>query len=177
MILSAKRVAGGLAILSTVALPILAPARAEAVVVNIGGNLYDVSVVITSQSDREGDFASPVSGGLMPWWKDSALAAEFARNVYDGLGSGSDPFYGPIFAFDNDPVLGEVSGVYQLLGDINVQDVVSPPPSSIDTLKYAIATEPVPLPLPLLGAVAGYRWTRRMRQSLRKKGQSLVVQC
>ncbi len=169
MILSAERIAG-LAILSTIALPFLSPPPAAAVVVNIGGISYDVSVVITSQSDRKGDFASPVSGGLMPWWKDSTLAAEFARNVYDGLGSGSDPSYGPIFAYDNDPVLGEVSGVYQLLDDIYVQDVVSPPPSSTDRLKYAIATEPVPLPLPLLGAAAGYSWTRRMRQSLRKKG-------
>jgi hypothetical protein len=157
----------GLAALSVATLSLLASRPAAATVVTIGTTSYDVFVVSTSQQASAVDFAAPGDGGQMPWWKDAALAALFAQEVFDDLGPGSNPFYGPIFAYDFDPMSGNVSGVYQLLGDLAVQDMVDPSPAANDTLKYAIATAPVPLPLPLFGAAAGFSWSWRLRRRVR----------
>lgn len=161
-----------LALLSTAALPLLTTLPAAAVTVSVGGTLYDVTTLTTSYQGSPGDFESLLAGGRMPWWKDDALAAEFAMKTFNALGAGSDPSYGPIFAYGADPTAGKVSGVYQLLADINMQDVVFPPPATTDTLKYAIATAPVPLPLPLFGAAAGFGWSRRLRKRIRSRNVS-----
>lgn len=152
------------AILGAATLSILATSPASAVVVDVGGLSYDVSVFTTSQQDSAADFAPLASLGRMPWWKDGALAATFAQKASAGLGAGSDPDYGPIFAYDFDPGTGTVAGFYQLLSDINVQDLVIPAPTATDRRQYAIASTPAPGPLPLFGAAAAFGWSRRLRQ-------------
>ena len=157
-----------LALLSSAALPLFAMPPASAVTVNVGGTFYDVTALTTSYKDSPGEFMTLFANGRMPWWGNSAVAADFAMQTFDSLGPGTDPLFGPIFAYQVDPMTDVVSGVYQLLSDINVQDVVNSAKTA--TLKYAIATPMVPAPLPLVGAAAGYAWSRRLRQRVRRLG-------
>jgi hypothetical protein len=136
---------------------------------------YDVFSVSMSKQSNPQDFALPVDGGKMPWWKDQALAALFAQTVLDDLGSGSDPLYGPIFAYDFDLNSGQLFGVYQVLDDASMQEIVDPPPTATHTLMYAIASEPVPIPLPLFGAAAGFAWSRRIRHRLHGRDQAHLL--
>ncbi|MFN9545706.1 MAG: hypothetical protein ACK6AD_01335 [Cyanobacteriota bacterium] len=102
----------------------------------------------------------------MPWWGDSARASEFATKVFDQLGPGSDPNYGPVFAYSIATPQNEVEGWIQSLTDINDQTFATPATTAM--LSYAIATAPVPLPVPLLGAAVGLSWSRRLRRRLRQ---------
>ncbi|MFN6339417.1 MAG: hypothetical protein ACK41W_11940 [Cyanobacteriota bacterium] len=155
-----------LALFSAATIPFLTAGPAAAVMVKVGTTFYDVSVIDTSQSANSTLFDPLFAGGSMPWWNDDLLASEFAMKVYDALGGGSDPLYGPLFAYRVDPWVGEVSSMAQLLSDLHVQDGVVT--GTGDVVKYAVAkVAPVPLPLPVFGAAAGYGWTRRLRKRLR----------
>jgi hypothetical protein len=148
------------------ALPLLSPRPAEAIVVNVAGQSYDVSVITTSPNQAPSIFA-PIAlngSGKMPWWGNPNLAAAFAMEVFSGLGPGADANYGPIFAYEF--TVNGVAGVAQSLTDINDQTVVDPAPSRSDLLPYAIARQPVavPLPPPFLGIGAGFCYARRLRR-------------
>ena len=165
MIRSPARLAA-LALFSAATIPFLAAGPAAAVMVNVNNLLYDVSVIDTSQSTNPNLFYPLFAGGSMPWWNDDLLASEFAMKVFDALGVGSDPLYGPLFAYHIDPGVDEVSSMAQLLSDIRVQDGVVT--GNGETVKYAVATaSPVPLSLPVFGAAAAYGWTLRLRKRLR----------
>jgi hypothetical protein len=160
---SLARLAVG-AFLSGVLLPLLAPAPATAVVVQG----YDVSVLTLSYASQSSLFALPPLG-QMPWWGNSNLASTFASEVFNQLGAGWDPDYGPVFAYAVDTSAGQVLGLTQSLTDVN--DQIDVTPSLTTTTRYAIAVAPVPVPLPLLGAAAGLRWSRRLRQRTRVVAQ------
>jgi hypothetical protein len=106
----------------------------------------------------------------MPWWSDPSggLALQFAFQVYDSLGSGSDAGSGPVFAYLYDASTGTLEGWVQSITDPNVQDLQNPSRSA--AIKYATVSnpisnpEPVPSPLPVLGAVAAFRVSRKLRQ-------------
>jgi len=159
-----------LLLLGTTALPLLTTSPAAAVVVTVGGTPYDVSVSTTTYNSSSADFQTPSSGGLMPWWGDDMLASDFAKEVSDALGTGWNNDYGPVFAYEVDTVLGQVSGLAQSLFNPGLQDDVFPPTTA--TVSYAIATAPVPLPLPLFGAAAGFGWSRRLRKRIRSRNIS-----
>lgn len=161
--LTSIRVAA-VAILSTAALPLLSASPAGAVGVIIGGNSYDVTVLSTSYGANTSVFQSPPSG-LMPWWGNDLLASEFAAQVYNLLGPGWDSNYGPIFAHRES--IGQVLGIVQSVTDPFDQiDVTS---ASNATFTYAIATAPVPGPLPLFGAAAAFGWSRQLRKRLESR--------
>lgn len=146
------------AFLSTAALPFLATAPAAAVVVNVGGNSYDVTVLNTSYDTSTSVFQLPPTG-QMPWWGDDLLASEFAAQVYNFLGSGWDADYGPVFAHAES--LGQILGLAQSLS--NPLDQIDVTPATSTTVTYAMATSPVPGPLPLFGAAAAFGWSRQLR--------------
>ena len=154
-----------LALLGGATLPLFSATPAAAVVVIVGGINYDVSISSTSYTLNPTTFDLPPTG-QMPWWGDGARASEFATKVFDQLGSGWDPNYGPVFAYSIAAPQNQVEGLTQSLTDINDQIDVTPATNAM--VSYAIATAPVPLPLPVLGAAAGYRWSRRLRQRLRQ---------
>jgi hypothetical protein len=157
-------------LLGSTALPLLTTSPAAAVVVDIGGTSYDVSVSTTTYNSSSADFQTPSSGGLMPWWGDEMLASDFAKEVSDALGPGWDNNYGPVFAYKVDTVLGQVSGLAQSLSNPGLQlDVF---PTTTAPVSYAIATAPVPLPLPLFGAAAGFGWSRRLKKRIRSRNIS-----
>ncbi len=150
-----------IAILSTAALPCLSPTPASAVVVNVGGHPYDVTVLNTAYANSTGMFQLPPAGA-MPWWGDDMLASEFAAEVYNSLGAGWDANYGPVFAHGES--LGQVLGLTQSIS--NPLDQIDVTLTTNTTMTYAIATTPVPGPLPLFGAAAAFGWSRRLRKRL-----------
>ncbi len=161
--LTSIRVAA-VAILSTAALPLLSAAPAAAVVVNVGGNSYDVTVFNTSYNASTSSFQLPPSG-QMPWWGNDLLASEFAAQVYNSLGTGWDSNYGPVFAHGES--IGQVLGIVQSV--TNPSDQIDVTPASNTTLTYAMATSPVPGPLPLFGAAAAFGWSRQLRKRLESR--------
>jgi hypothetical protein len=152
-----------IAVLAGTAASLLFSAPAQAVGVNFGGVLYDVTVVETSYNGSVDLFQLPPLG-KMPWWGSQANADLFAGEVFDALGEGSTAGYGPLFAYDYDPSIAEVIG--------SLQDLSAPgsfidgTPAAGATVKYAIASAPVPGPLPLFGAAAAFGWSRQLRRRI-----------
>lgn len=155
-------------------LPLISLQPAKAVVINLDGNSYDISVTNTSYTANPAAF-SALPGGQMPWWGDLILASRFASEVYDQLGLDLyEPGYGAVFAYAFSPAgSGEINGVVQDTSDINsslILDSLSPLGAD-NTYPYAFvqAASPVPIPgpLPLLGTVAAFGWARRIRSKTR----------
>ena len=153
------------------ALPFAACLPAQAVVVNILGSNYDVTITSTSYNANPIAFGTPAAG-QMPWWGDSSLASTFASQVYDQLGDGYQPGYGPVFAYQFIATpSAEVYGITQNITDINDQlDLdASAPLSAATAYAYASASlitpvsATVPTPLPLLGGASAMAWSRRLR--------------
>ena len=78
-------------------LPVLAALPSAAVSVTVNGVDYDVTIFDGSYDDYSSLFREPPAG-QMPWWSDPSggLALQFAFQVYDSLGSGSDVGSGPV---------------------------------------------------------------------------------
>ncbi len=152
------------AVLSGTAVSLLASSPADAIGVNFGGVLYDVTVLETSYVTSASTFQPPSLGGLMPWWKSQTNADYFAEQVFGLLGEGSTSGYGPLFAYDYDAPLLQVMGS---LHDLSAPgSLIDDTPAASATVKYAIATAPVPGPLPLFGAAAAFGWSRQLRRRI-----------
>jgi hypothetical protein len=145
------------------AVSLLASSPANAVGVTFGGVFYDVSVVEMSYVSSASSFQLPPLG-QMPWWGSQTNADYFAEQVYDALGDGSSSGYGPLFAHRFDTSLALVLG--------SLQDTATPgfvidgTPAASAIVHYAIASAPVPGPLPLFGAAAAFGWSRRLRRRI-----------
>ena len=99
-----------LTVSASIALPLLSALPAAAVIVTIGSSSYDVTVFSGSYISNTSLFQA-LSLGQMPWWGDTTgdAASAFATQVYNQLGSGPTPDYGPVFAYDIDA--GGVVGI------------------------------------------------------------------
>lgn len=146
----------------------LSPGAAQAVVVTVAGNTYDITIETTSYLSSPSLFQLPPTG-RMPWWGDSSgtSASTFAQEAYNQIGAGPTPGYGPLFAYDLSG--GSLNAILQNLND---------PLSQLDdtfadnqTLTFAVATPlattSVPAPLPLTALAATAAWSRRLRRRLR----------
>ena len=153
-----------IAVLTGTAASLVFSAPAQAVGVNFGGVLYDVTVVETSYTGSVDLFQLPPLG-QMPWWGSQSDADFFAGEVFTSLGEGSTADYGPLFAYDYNASSAEVIG--------SLQDFSAPgsfidgTPAATATVKYAIANAPVPGPLPLFGAAAAFGCSRQLRRRIR----------
>ena len=151
------------AVLTGTAAALLASTPAQAAVVNVGGVLYDVTILETSYNASTSSFQLPPLG-QMPWWGSQPAADDFAGQVFNALGEGSIAGYGPLFAYSYDASITEVMG--------SLQDLSAPgsfidgTPAASATVKYAITTAPVPGPLPLFGAAAAFGWSRQLRRRI-----------
>jgi hypothetical protein len=154
-----------IAVLTGTAASLLFSAPAQAVGVNFGGVLYDVTVVETSYTGSVDLFQLPPLG-QMPWWGSQPAADDFAGQVFDALGEGSIAGYGPLFAYSYDASITEVMGSLQDLSATG--SFIDGTPAASTTVKYAIATTtaPVPGPLPLFGAAAAFGWSRQLRRRI-----------
>ncbi len=136
------------------------PARAITVVVS--GNSYDVEIFNGSYNSDPSLFATPASGGRMPWWGDSLLADEFASQLGAGLSPTPLPPFGPLFAhtYSSSSVIASVLDL-STLGTTDFVDssytVLSNSTESYAVLVVPPATAPVPAPLPIFGAFAAFR--------------------
>ena len=146
------------------------PARAISVTVN--GSNFDLELFNGSFDSDASLFATPAGGGRMPWWGDSTLAEEFAVQLGAGLSPTPLPAYGPLFAhtFMSAAPATVVASALDLptLGITDLVDSSYTAPSS-SAQSYAVLVAPpstasVPAPLPILGAVAAFRATRRLRK-------------
>lgn len=155
-------------------LPLIGLQPANAVIIHLDGNHYDVFVANTSYAANPALF-SALSGGQMLWWGDLMLASRFARGAYDQLGLNLyEPGYGAVFAYSFSPAgSGEIHAVVQDSMDINhalILDSLSPLAAG-NSYPYAfvqvVSSVPVPGPVPLLGAVAAFGWARRIRSRSR----------
>jgi hypothetical protein len=154
-----------LTVSAAVAMPLLDVAPASAITVTVGSTNYEVNVFMGVYTGNESIFQLPPLG-TMPWWGDDLLAATFAEQVYDQLGSGASEGYGPIFAYELSG--SDILGISQNLTDPLNQ--ITETISSVASANYAIATPQdspqasVPAPLPLFGAAAAFGWSRTLRK-------------
>ena len=132
---------------------------AQAYVVTISGVRYDVTTFTGDYNNN----ASRFSTAEMPWWGSSALAQSFATAVDNNVGVSPNFAYSrsgsPFFAVSSwgyrQPPAQLAAGIYNFTS-----------PSS-ESNSYAIASlvvERTPAPLPLLGAAAAFRFSRRLRR-------------
>jgi hypothetical protein len=164
------------------AMGVLTAGQAQAFVVNVGGQDYDVTTFTGSYYANPSKFASPANGGVMPWWGDEVLVNEFAIKVgFMGYPTG-EPFNGaqsagPLFAFLEsgwvyygyywkvDPFLPH--HFYTALGwpeRVLTYAQVAPaaPPAA-----------PIPGPLPALGAAAAFGFSRKLRKRIKGSANAL----
>jgi hypothetical protein len=142
---------------------------ARAIIVVVSGNSYDVEIFNGSYNSDLSLFATPANGGRMPWWGDSVLADEFASQLGAGLSPAPLPAFGPLFAhtFSVSSVVASVLDL-STLGTTDFVDssysVAANSNESYAVLVAPPATASVPAPLPILGAFAAFRASRRIRR-------------
>jgi len=158
------------------AMGVLTAGKAQAFVVNVGGQDWDVTTFTGSYNANSSQFATAANGGVMPWWGDSSLASQFATQVGTNLGLPNPipngGFFGPGFAYQTSPFVNyfqRFGNVATILNAINLSNqnawaqatLVTPPPA------------PVPSPLPALGAAAAFGYSRKLRSRI--KGRTNTV--
>ena len=107
-------------------------------------------------------FATPASGGVMPWWGSSTLASQFATAVLGSLGLTNPLGQGPYFA-------------YSVPGNVNLwryrpsaEGIGSTSTATNASRTFAIATiYATPAPLPLFGAAAAFGFSRKLRKRIK----------
>ena len=175
-----------------------APAAA-AVTVTVNSRMWSVDAITAALGDP--GFESQISLDTMPWLGQGVLAGQFAEAVGTSLGLGNSYAglaFGPVYLWKT----SYAAGVPQIPGDwgssvFNPYNA-SPPPNpfagigpviSFDgplepadlTLQARIAvaspyspSPPAPSTLPLVGTVAAWQWSRRLRRRLAKCRESGV---
>jgi hypothetical protein len=178
---------------------VLGAGQAQALVVNVGGQQWDVTTFTGSYNANSAKFNTPANGGKMPWWTgtggSSTLASQFAAAITTSLGlqPGTGSTYSPYFAYKYLPInctIGvdcttTMSRAWDT--DTNIVNNPSDPATftaSLNqyggTLTWAQAelVAPVPGPLPLFGAAAAFGFSRNLRNRIKDSkavGGSITV--
>jgi hypothetical protein len=163
------------------AMGVLTAGQAQAFVVTVGGQDWDVTTFTGTYIANISNFATPANGGVMPWWNNSnqSLAISFATAVGSGLGFPHDGVVGPLFGYST---LHPEPNIVNFIAFAALPDL---PPFTFDVsleqqtvpITWAQATPvndtPVPGPLPALGAAAAFGFSRKLRKRLKiNKGSS-----
>ncbi len=161
------------------AMGVLTAGQAQAFVVNVGGQDYDVTTFTGSYYANTSKFATPANGGVMPWWGDEVLVNEFAIKVgFMGYPTG-EPFNGvqsagPLFAFFESGWV--YYGYYWKVDPFlphHFYTALGWPERVVTYAQVAPANSlaaSVPGPLPALGAAAAFGFSRKLRK--RTKGSA-----
>ena len=162
------------------ALELLAPSAAQAIVVIVDGEPWDVQTVTGSFGDgtNVGGFnlTDPANA---PWWEDEDRAFRFAEAVGAGLGLQIGFFeseteeefleqIGPFFAwsFSMRQIGRGSENFVQSCAFVPSSDPACLPGTTPDDqVVYARATL-VPGPLPVLGAAAAFGYSRKLRKRI-----------
>ncbi len=176
--------------LGTIAVGVITAGQAQAFVVNVGGQDWDVTTFAGSYNELTSKFAQPPAPGVMPWWGSQATAREFATKV----GTFFDPpngSYGPFFAYELTPLIyhdafltvdaqampyfktpfitiwepSRRTGVFRtntaaVWAQATLFTPTEPPPAA-----------PVPGPLPALGAAAAFGFSRKLRTRINRSAK------
>ena len=165
----------------------LGAGQAQALIVNVGGQSWNVSIFNGTYKDNAAKFALPANGGKMPWWGEVGSSTIFAEAVgtafgypnltYPGPGGNGDGFPGPVGPFFTYSTPGISGSGENLVRSINAGYVYGSPYSasagnptgfnSNDTLWFAEAELAVPGPLPALGAAAAFGFSRKLRKRIK----------
>lgn len=138
--------------------------EAQAIVVNVGGNNYDVTT-FTGDYDSNSARFNTID---MPWWVGRFTATAFASAVATGLGlPNAFGIGGPYFAYSVsngsvdakgfDSTIARAQDFYPFTYLSSTFAILSPP-----QLLFS-SSSAVPGPLPLVGAAAAIGWSRRLR--------------
>jgi hypothetical protein len=142
---------------------------AQALVVNVGGQDYNVTTFAGSYNDNISKFATAANGGEMPWWGNSTTAEAFASAVGTGLGLPNLGGFGPYFAHAANPNVRTKA----YLPPISGPTATSVLPTGIATYAVVTPPAPVPSPLPIFGAAAAFGASRQLRKRIKRSGHSL----
>lgn len=163
---------------AAVVVGVLGAGQAQAIIVNVGGQFWDVTTFSGSYSSNITKFGTAANGGMMPWWptqsspaaSSNTLANAFALAVGGGLGFNEfGGFSGPLFAYQQPGAGG---------GNTNVQSMVAVAPTGTTTFNAGIFASEVgtyaqaklittPGPLPLFGAAAALGFSRKLRNRIK----------
>ena len=162
------------------AIGVLSAGQAQAVVVNVNGQNWNVTTFTGTFDDNINKFNTPANGGVMPWWRGgvstslASTAQSFAMAV--GLSLGVPNNYdsttgGPFFSYGT-PTTGnpfltyveEDGGGGYALGCEACNPIGR---DVIATWAQADLVLAVPGPLPALGAAAAFGFSRKLRQRIK----------
>jgi hypothetical protein len=156
----------------------LTAGQAQALVVNVGGEDWDVTTFTGSYYANTSKFATAANGGVMPWWGNGDLATSFALRVNHSLSSHNDVgrLVGPRFAIQlRSTGAGITPGPeakikvgFRLFFELT---------ESHDTLSEKTWAQAIPFtppapaaapgPLPILGAAAAFGFSRKLRKRIK----------
>jgi len=171
---------------AAVALGGLAAGQAHALVVNVPGyGHWDITTFTESYDDNSTKFAQLPAPGVMPWWSSQAAALAFANAARNQLPSLTcnlcDPVTteGPYFGYG--AVVGatgtriEFSNFQYPTFNIAAGGAVLRSQPGYFRSVWAQATPaaiPTPGPLPALGVVAAFGYSRKLRNRIKSCGNS-----
>ena len=158
------------AIGAALAIGVLGAGQAQAVVVNVNGQNWNVTTFTGSYNDNTSKFNTAANGGIMPWWGNSTTANAFASAVGAALGypnSVASAERGPFFAYNDTGGQGQAVTYFSLAPSVNPNSPSSffgPRENSRSYAQADLAT--VPGPLPALGAAAAFGYSRTLRKRI-----------
>ena len=147
----------------------LSPGSAQAFVVTVSGQQYDVTTFTGTYNSNTIKFQTAANGGMMPWWGSPTLSQDFAAAVANSLGTPNyGGVYGPIFGYkySSPTVNGKIYNNTTHL-------VANAAPGPTETRTWAQATlytppaAAVPAPLPLFGTAAAFGFSRKLRKRIK----------
>ena len=145
------------------AIGVLGAGQAQALVVNVNGQNWNVTTFTGSYNANTSKFNTAANGGMMPWWGNLTLANSFALAVGGSLGLPIFDVGGPLFGTSTTGTL-----VQTRLFNSNTNAIASLNQNfaSSSTLAQAELVPPVPGPLPALGAAAAFGFSRKLRKRI-----------
>jgi hypothetical protein len=164
------------------AIGVLGAGQAQALVVTVNGQQWNVTTFTGSYDANISKFNTPANGGVMPWWGGNALSGTFATAVNSAFGFPNFPDFsgtvlgiGPFFSSVESggsingsawrKVNGGVSASSCPPGGPGVRECLAgfgPRASSSSFLFAQASLVPVPGPLPLFGAAAAFGFSRKL---------------
>ncbi len=153
----------------------LSPGSAQAFVVTVSGQQYDVTTFTGTYNSNTIKFQTAANGGMMPWWGSPTLSQDFAAAVANSLGTPNyGGVYGPIFGYKYSSSF--VNGkIYN--NTTHAVNNAAPGPTETQTWAQATLYTPpaaaVPAPLPLFGTAAAFGFSRKLRKRIKLAAGSL----
>ena len=168
------------AILAAMAVGALAAGQAQAFVVTVDGQDWDVTTFTGTYNANTPKFATAANGGVMPWWNNTqfggVLAEEFATAVGTSLGAPNSGGFGPFFGWGTVNCCGGLALVWFRDPNGNIGSgglAVTTDVTWAQATPFTSSAAPVPGPLPALGAAAAFGFSRKLRKRIKRSANSV----